>query len=1742
MEARGLPVDTGLATTYDVFCAVTETSAGGNSSSAANFEAVPQVPNETTASLQYRLTDAQNLTLLAVETNVTSMTGAPMFGTLSENLNRTDGIIVGGAANSAAASAPVLVNLWFNKPVVFAASVNLTAAWSTMGSGSAGNLLGDCKKVAIHSSNAEMSSASTFRSFLCWPDVSSDSASDGTSVWASVPAGAFKTVAGANAGETNIARRFLLFTLDTLPPPPITISSPAVSHLGHTNKTTGIVLFLVSPVPIFGLDNNGTVAGDFLTLVNCVSAPPQELQTTTTTGVFPVPGARQARSGYDASPLSTVSGAPWLDAEGECADGCGWAMLPERRNSLAAYAADMANATETLVGGARAFALVIDVDRASFNETARVEVTVEIAAGAYQDSAGLHSVEASTFKFYSDVSPPRLLSVTSEEVSIGGGAVEGSHAGEHSLSGAGPITVTFNFSEPVLWLPTLLQSTVTDSNAGTGIVDILSFGIVAHGCLMTAPVTSPGCRFSPRGAVSWQVLCYPKGEDGSRGSITLQQGAVSDSAGNPLSDPEGYLPARSLNFTVCSLFRPNRVWFNASSFACEECPPCPDNRTQVRANCGGTRRAHNGSDVPAAGKVVWSAGECVACPTGYSALSHSAPSSTSYSLPAAAASSFDSPAAVWIPASEWYRGGQQHRRCVACPAGWFRNLISENASSPGAPAAVFVGACRACPTGWYGNTPAAGNCSACAAGQYQERQGKSICTDCTAGRTTRGSAVDDGTGASECRACAPGKFTDQQASTEECENCPAGYATNTTASVYCSVCPAGKKQSREGNTTCFTCEAGQFVDEEAANECKNCEVGQSTIEGNTKYCANCPQGRAGQKCDICVAGRFQNEGNKACVGCPSGFYQPDERKIDCTRCEAGKYSLVANETLDQTAVNSTTGFEGPAGAAHCSDCPQGYIQPQTTQEKCEMCEAGSYQPDEGRGECTQFAALEQPDQARCVDPNDDDGGRGCWAFTPCNGTQSRFTKQTAERTWNCRACDPGWDRTQGDKCAPCETGRYRGELDTSERDGDNVRACKICPRGYFQQNQQGVSCERCPQGWGADAGAKTCQLEREWSPGEGGPAVPAGRVNGSVVLEEALIVVRDNHPRRVKISWEYPDHPEGTEFQPGATLQGWDVEVEPCLQLAGQELVKRNEDSSNNNPAMQRRLGQSGRDSIDRNMHDGNRLGEWDNPAAKGLSAAGLLPESLFSQKILIEDDDDGGGDKDDEDNEDGARGYEEVIDTAKACIYNFAEKPDLRAVQFTFAEPLVRLSNLVFRVRARAQPAVDADGFKPGIRYGSWSSRSKSWITTADCGESQYLNDTSGVVGTVKSIGNGEDDIIVFSRRKWDRRCGSQSFAEQDAGNGMGAGGDEVPMDLRAAWQVCPEQDPLQWRCRPCPEGGTCFDSYITSRTIGPKFGYWKNGGAHRVPDCSSLTEGCLHDPDAWFLKCVVPEACLGGPIISGPPPQGNYANLATLDYWLKNRPNTTGCNLALGYKDVCDEDEGSVGASCRKCQQCMDGFSRIKLAQCQPCGDPAKGELDAKVGLALIMLGIFAVFSAMIALKVRSAHRPYRKAVHSTMKRILVSHMQTLSLAYGFNVAWPDGLNEFMKQLTVVVTLTDQIGSIECEPGIRDIAKNGGNKHANIFYSGHSGLLIAPWFSVPLLWLYWIHLSPSSKIWTCGGNLAESEITYFRCCCGGCTTGRRRKKNKESGKDQSSDKGEEVNLGSIELPQVEKPDAEIK
>jgi predicted amidophosphoribosyltransferase len=195
--------------------------------------------------------------------------------------------------------------------------------------------------------------------------------------------------------------------------------------------------------------------------------------------------------------------------------------------------------------------------------------------------------------------------------------------------------------------------------------------------------------------------------------------------------------------------------------------------------------------------------------------------------------------------------------------------------------------------------------------------------------------------------------------------------------------------------------------------------------------------------------------------------------------------------------------------------------------------------------------------------------------------------------------------------------------------------------------------------------------------------------------------------------------------------------------------------------------------------------------------------------------------------------------------------------------------------------------------------------------------------------------------------------------------------------------------------------------------------------------------------------------------------------------------CNTEDGYLQICDHQ---TNATCRLCQTCRAGYSHtaISAAECHKC-PPTDG---AQAIIFSVVAGLIAVIALLIYLKLKSvtknAHVKTR-AIHSTLKRILLTHLQVVTMVSTLNVPWPREFLNMVSVFSAASSVSQHMSALSCEmtKGLDPVGRE-----ASLLYKQTIILVCLPPIIICFLFFYWVVASPYVRCMSCFRPLRRSEI----------------------------------------------------
>ena len=292
----------------------------------------------------------------------------------------------------------------------------------------------------------------------------------------------------------------------------------------------------------------------------------------------------------------------------------------------------------------------------------------------------------------------------------------------------------------------------------------------------------------------------------------------------------------------------------------------------------------------------------------------------------------------------------------------------------------------------------------------------------------------------------------------------------------------------------------------------------------------------------------------------------------------------------------------------------------------------------------------------------------------------------------------------------------------------------------------------------------------------------------------------------------------------------------------------------------------------------------------------------------------------------------------------------------------------------------------------------------------------------------------------------------------------------------------PSKWECAPCPAGADCRSSLIAEE-IKAKFGWWRCHG--------SLT----------FASCLG-AACLGGPnpLLAGKHFRSTVNSTGAADPDDNGLAGSDAVDLALvdSVNETCAQGHANPPINNTRCSSCAVNYalSGDGSGRCVECG----GAGGSMALFLLTVLGVVVLFVLLIAVKMRSTGK--KKAEHSTMKRILLTHLQMISIVLSLNVSWPTTVRTFLSLASSLASISAQAASIQCSFG------DDQSSNAEVYYGMLIATAILPLVLMCVTTIFWFVLLPlvgMHKCLTCG-----KKIVYQPCIPTKNPFRRRKKKKK--------------------------------
>ena len=465
------------------------------------------------------------------------------------------------------------------------------------------------------------------------------------------------------------------------------------------------------------------------------------------------------------------------------------------------------------------------------------------------------------------------------------------------------------------------------------------------------------------------------------------------------------------------------------------------------------------------------------------------------------------------------RGLANESQCTQCSAGRYSTATG----------AVDFRTCVECQPGKKSNQKGASSeetCINCGKGHY--RKSGTVATQC---RTCSSGKYQTEEGQASCLPCTPGEYQNENGQ-QSCNLCNLNEKSEQSGSASCEKCKVGS-QAEPGNAKCEICGAGQFG--LPSGGCTACSVGQSRSVMIQNMADKMAQMTSPAGDDVQATTTTNNNTSLPNITVDDdqpgqGGYpgQTDEidmpsctGDIDCLsqcvtsgmpyslcstfKCSNSRCIIISDEKEKKEkekekekkddddeadeedeeegdASNSRSGLteEQEAAlqneetrllldAAQCVLCRSGMYNEVRGAATCLPCIPGMYNDEQGLTECkncpTNTFSSDRERETLC---------------TPCSIGRSADPGST-----KCSACTAGTFANSDDQCIACAPGTFTATQEQvfAAKSGnsrpatqDQINACAVCPRGYYQDTQKQTSCLPCmPGSFNDQLGSTSCQ-------------------------------------------------------------------------------------------------------------------------------------------------------------------------------------------------------------------------------------------------------------------------------------------------------------------------------------------------------------------------------------------------------------------------------------------------------------------------------------------------------------------------------------------------------------------------------------------------------------------------------------------------------------------------------------------
>ena len=613
-------------------------------------------------------------------------------------------------------------------------------------------------------------------------------------------------------------------------------------------------------------------------------------------------------------------------------------------------------------------------------------------------------------------------------------------------------------------------------------------------CVACAPgtykqnVSNDPCQICPphattaNGSISPQNCSCPAGYSGQSAGVDCQPCATGFAKSSPgegqcAQCPPGTFTRQVTGASVCVACAPGTfsnisgLYYNST----DADKACKGRCEQSLTTRPGATNAGNCS-CPAGSGYNETAAACQFCPAGK--FTHEAGLAACNVCAAGTISNSSGATACTACAHGLYGSTAGASACVLCP---YNNTAAPTASSRPEDCS--------CAPGYHGDRTS--KCIACPAGTYKDDIGLGlpvvqtpsglivhICTDCAAG------AYSPSIAQSVCTLCPPDTFSGKVGATSdaECEQCPdnsqspAGSTLRANCACNAGYTTDGGLMSDPTLFRCRPCQAGLYKDWVGQEICRPCPPFSSSLPGAARLvdCTCIPGyvGRNGSECSACAPGTFKNlSGPQECTMCSQGKFSGELAGVAETVCEACPTNMTSQTSgaADASSCMCEAGFQRSIAGDRCLACPPGFFKTGIGDDDCEPCQRGKY--------------ADRQASLGCIDcPNGTFAAQsGGSSLADCVTCAVNSHSPSASILMTACICNMGSTGPDGGPCISCSPGSYKNATGSA--------LCTLCEAGMYSDTFAAESpdtCRPCPENTLSLRGSRD-KMQCLCSPGFTGP-------------------------------------------------------------------------------------------------------------------------------------------------------------------------------------------------------------------------------------------------------------------------------------------------------------------------------------------------------------------------------------------------------------------------------------------------------------------------------------------------------------------------------------------------------------------------------------------------------------------------------------------------------------------------------